>query len=241
MADTSFLRRAGHRLLLVVAVAAVVCGVVLGVIGYQNRRPPATATAAPKAVATAAPSPAAGAPADAADPARPADPAGPAAAPAPPEGPVLARSEPVTIDIAEIGVHAPLTSVDLDADGAVQVPPADNERHAGWYDQGPTPGELGPAVLVGHLDSAAGPAVFYEVGTLRPGATVEIRRADQSTAIFTVDAVERFTKTDFPTQRVYGDLNRAELRVITCGGEYDADKGGYQDNTILFAHLTGSR
>ncbi|GCD92439.1 class F sortase [Embleya hyalina] len=154
---------------------------------------------------------------------------------------MLARSEPVTVDIAEIGVHAPVTSVDLDADGAVQVPPAEGERRAGWYDQGPTPGELGPAVLVGHLDSAAGPAVFYEVGNLRPGATVEIRRADQSTAIFTVDTVERFTKTDFPTQRVYGDLNRAELRVITCGGEYDADKGGYQDNTILFAHLTGSR
>ncbi|WP_101897427.1 class F sortase [Embleya scabrispora] len=232
MADTSFVRRVGRRLLLVVAVAAVVCGVVLGVIGYQNRRPPATATAAPKSVATAAPSPAAGALGD---------PAGSAAAPAPPEGPILARSEPVTVDITEIGVHAPVTSVGLDADGAVQVPPAEDERRAGWYDQGPTPGELGPAVLVGHLDSAAGPAVFYEVGNLRPGATVEIRRADQSTAIFTVDAVERFTKTDFPTQRVYGDLNRAELRVITCGGDYDADKGGYQDNTILFAHLTGSR
>ncbi|OPC79543.1 hypothetical protein B4N89_35740 [Embleya scabrispora] len=201
-------------------------------MGYQNRRPPATATAAPKSVATAAPSPAAGALGD---------PAGSAAAPAPPEGPILARSEPVTVDITEIGVHAPVTSVGLDADGAVQVPPAEDERRAGWYDQGPTPGELGPAVLVGHLDSAAGPAVFYEVGNLRPGATVEIRRADQSTAIFTVDAVERFTKTDFPTQRVYGDLNRAELRVITCGGDYDADKGGYQDNTILFAHLTGSR
>jgi hypothetical protein len=198
----------------------LVCGIVLAVIGYQARRPSAAATVAPKVVSTAPPSP---------------------AAPIVAEGPLLARSEPATVDIAEIGLHAPVTAVGLDAVGAVQVPPADQDRRAGWYNQGPTPGELGPAVLVGHLDSVSGPAVFYDVGTVRAGSTVEIRRADQSTAVFTVDTVERFTKTDFPTQRVYGDLNRAELRLITCGGDYDPGRGGYQDNTVLFAHLTGSR
>ncbi|MFI6587943.1 class F sortase [Embleya sp. NPDC050493] len=222
MADTPLTRRAGRRLVLAAAVAVLVCGIVLAVIGYQDRRPPAAATAAPKVVSTATPSPAA--------------PAAPAV-----EGPLLARSEPATVDIAEIGLHAPVAAVGLDADGAVQVPPPDQERRAGWYDQGPTPGELGPAVLVGHLDSTTGPAVFYDVGTVRAGSTVEIHRADRSTAVFTVDAVERFTKTDFPTQRVYGDLNRAELRLITCGGDYDPEHGGYQDNTVLFAHLTGSR
>ncbi len=201
----------------------LVCGIVLAVIGFQERRPPAAATAAPKVVSTATPSP------------------GDAAPPVAVEGPLLARSEPATVDIAQIGLHAPITAVGLDAAGAVQVPAPDQGRRAGWYNQGPTPGELGPAVLVGHLDSVSGPAVFYDVGTVRAGSTVEIRRADQSTAVFTVDTVERFAKADFPTQRVYGDLNRAELRVITCGGDYDPGRGGYQDNTVLFAHLTGSR
>ncbi|MFI1385660.1 class F sortase [Embleya sp. NPDC020886] len=224
MADTPPVHRAGRRLLLAAAVAVLICGIVLAVMGYRAQRPPAAATAAPKVMSTAAPSPTDTAP----------------AAPAV-EGPLLARSEPAAIDIAEIGLHAPLTAVGLDAAGAVQVPPPDPERRAGWYDQGPTPGELGPAVLVGHLDSTTGPAVFYDVGTVRVGGTVEIRRADRSIAVFTVDTVERFAKSDFPTQRVYGDLNRAELRVITCGGDYDPEQGGYQDNTVLFAHLTGSR
>jgi sortase family protein len=234
VADTPFVRRFGRRLVLAAAVAALVCGVVLAVLGYQDRRPPAAATAAPKVAAPAAPpaAPAAG----------PTDPAvSPPATPPPTEGPTLARSEPVTVDIAQIGLHAPVTSVGLDSEGSVQVPPADAGRKAGWYNQGPTPGEIGPAVLVGHIDSKSGPAVFFEVGTLRPGATVEVRRADQSTAIFTVDSVERFTKSDFPTLRVYGDVAKAELRVITCGGEYDPKRGGYQDNTVAFAHLTGSR
>lgn len=200
----------------------LVVGIVLAVFGYQQRRPPTAATAAPKVVSTTTPSPA------------------PPAAPAV-EGPLLSRSEPATVDIAEIGLHAPVTAVGLDTEGSVQVPPPDQSRRAGWYDQGPTPGELGPAVLVGHLDSTSGPAVFYDVGTVRAGSTVEIRRADRSTAVFTVDTVERFSKADFPTQRVYGDLNRAELRLITCGGDYDPEQGGYQDNTVLFAHLTGSR
>ncbi|MFI6978733.1 class F sortase [Embleya sp. NPDC050154] len=237
MADTPFLHRAGRRLLLVAAVAVLVCGVVLAVLGYQERRPPAAATAAPKVVSTHAPATTpTGGPGGPNGPADPVPPAAPAV-----EGPILARAEPASVDIQEIGLHAPVTSVGLGADGAVEVPPPDPERHAGWYNQGPTPGELGPAVVVGHLDSASGPAVFYDVGTLHPGSTVEIRRADRSIAVFTVDSVERFAKAEFPTQRVYGDLNRAELRLITCGGDYDPDNGGYQDNTVLFAHLTGSR
>ncbi|MGC0421028.1 class F sortase [Embleya sp. AB8] len=245
MADAPFVRRFGRRLVLAAAVAAMVCGVYLAVLGYQEQRPPAAATAAPRAKATAtAPASAPAAPAPLADGgtnAPPADAGASAPASPAPQGPILPRAEPVGVDVAEINLHAPVTAVGLDDDGAVKVPPADGDRRSGWYDQGPTPGELGPAVIVGHLDSSSGPAVFFDVGTLRAGAIVEIRRADQSTAIFTVDAVERFTKSDFPTERIYGDVARAELRLITCGGDYDRAHGGYQDNTVLFAHLTGSR
>nr|WP_237535073.1 class F sortase [Streptomyces sp. SID3343] len=221
------------------AVAALVCGIVLAVIGYQDHRPPAAARAAPKVAAPAA-LPLSPAAPDGGAAGRPADPAA-APAPSPPvEGPILARSEPVAVDIAEVGLHASVIAVGLEPDGSVQVPPPDNGRKAGWYNQGPTPGEIGPAVVVGHLDSQSGPAVFFDVGRVHPGATVEVRRADQSTAVFTVDTVERYAKSEFPTLRVYGDLNKAELRLITCGGDYDPANGGYQDNTVLYAHLTGS-
>ncbi|MBO2450040.1 class F sortase [Actinomadura barringtoniae] len=150
----------------------------------------------------------------------------------------MAGSQPTTIAISAIGVRAPIMNVGMAADGTVDVPPLDHAGTAGWYDRGPSPGQRGPAVILGHVDSAAsGAAVFYRLGDLRPGALVEVRRRDGSTAEFDIDSVERFNKDSFPTQRVYGQLNYPGLRLITCGGTFDRATGHYTDNVIAFGHL----
>ncbi|MEV0408646.1 class F sortase [Actinoallomurus sp. NPDC050550] len=157
----------------------------------------------------------------------------------PSAGPALGASVPLHLDVPKIGIHASLLQVGLDHDGSVAVPPLSRAHLAGWYDKGPSPGERGPAVLVGHVDSKKGPAVFYRLGNLRPGDTVEVTRRDGVVATFTVDSVERVSKKHFPTQRVYGDLGFAGLRLITCGGDFDGHS--YLDNTIVYAHLAAGR
>ncbi|WP_301175152.1 class F sortase [Actinomadura geliboluensis] len=161
--------------------------------------------------------------------------------PAGPAGPALPRSVPVQVAVPAIGVRAPLVRLGLDADGSVQVPRADRPREAGWYDLGPAPGERGAAVLLGHVDSAAGAAVFYDLGRLRPGHRVEVTRADGRVAVFTVESVERVAKDRFPTQRVYGPLDRPGLRLVTCGGPFDRAVRGYRDNVIVYATETSVR
>lgn len=156
-------------------------------------------------------------------------------------GPVLSRSAPVQVAIPSIGVRAPLSRLGLEPDGSVQVPPADRPDEAGWYDGGPAPGERGPAVILGHVDSAKGAAVFYDLGRLRPGNRIEVNRADGRTAVFTVESVERVAKDRFPTQRVYGPLDHAGLRLVTCGGWFDRAERSYRDNIIVFAALTAVR
>lgn len=161
--------------------------------------------------------------------------------PAGPAGPALPRSVPVQVAVPAIGVRAPLVRLGLDADGSVQVPRADRPGEAGWYDLGPAPGERGAAVLLGHVDSAAGAAVFYDLGRLRPGHRVEVTRADGRVAVFTVESVERVAKDRFPTQRVYGPLDRPGLRLVTCGGPFDRAVRGYRDNVIVYATETSVR
>lgn len=161
--------------------------------------------------------------------------------PAGPAGPALPRSVPVQVAVPAIGVRAPLVRLGLDADGSVQVPRADRPGEAGWYDLGPAPGERGAAVLLGHVDSAAGAAVFYDLGRLRPGHRVEVTRADGRVAVFTVESVERVAKDRFPTQRVYGPLDRPGLRLVTCGGPFDRAARGYRDNVIVYATETSVR
>jgi sortase (surface protein transpeptidase) len=153
-------------------------------------------------------------------------------------GPVLGASQPVRVDIPRIGVHAPLISLGLKPDGSVAVPSLKQARLASWYDQGPTPGEVGPAVLLGHVDSKKGPAVFFELGRMRPGDRIDVARKDRTVARFTVDSVERVPKAQFPTNRVYGDLAYAGIRLITCGGGFDGHH--YTGNVIVYGHLTGS-
>ena len=156
------------------------------------------------------------------------------------KGPVLSSSEPVRLDIPKIGVHTKLLSLGLADDGSAAVPSLSEAQLASWYNKGPTPGSLGPSVLLGHVDTKSGPAVFYDIGSLSSGDKVDVTRQDGTVAEFKVDDVERFPKASFPTALVYGDLNFAGLRLITCGGEFDQSKHSYVDNTVVFGHLASS-
>jgi hypothetical protein len=156
---------------------------------------------------------------------------------APVVGPVLARSVPVALFIPAIGVRSSLQRLGQTADGALEVPaPGPRYDWPGWYRYSPTPGSLGPAVIVGHVDSAAnGPSVFWRLGSLRPRDTVRVTRADGTVAVFAVDDVRRFRKTRFPSQLVYGNTDHAALRLITCGGPLEG--GHYRDNIVVRASL----
>ena len=149
----------------------------------------------------------------------------------------LPRSRPVELVIPSIGVRsAAFVGLGKQPDGSLEVP-ADFGR-PGWFTDGPAPGQFGPAVIAGHVDSKNGPGLFYRLGALRPGAIVVVRRADGVPARFTVDKVERYAKNRFPTVAVYGDANhRSELRLITCGGNFDSSTGHYLDNVVAYAHL----
>ncbi|MFH9349714.1 class F sortase [Kitasatospora sp. NPDC017646] len=122
----------------------------------------------------------------------------------------------------------------------LDTPPVDQRNLTGWYRDGTAPGAAGNAVVIGHADTRSGPAVFYRLGLLRVGDTVEVTRKDRRAAVFTVDPVRVFPKRDFPDALVYGATERAELRLITCGGKFDR-KTGYGSNTVVFAHLSGAR
>lgn len=157
-------------------------------------------------------------------------------------GPLLRRSLPVLLDVPRIGVrHARLVQLGLAKDGSIQVPPVGAHSPAGWFRGSPTPGQLGASVILGHVDSvAAGPAIFYRLGALRPGDTVTITRADHTAAVFRVSSVRKYAKSNFPTLRVFGDTDHAALRLITCGGRFNPAKASYEDNIVVFAHLVSS-
>jgi len=146
----------------------------------------------------------------------------------------LARSSPVRLQIASIGVDSALMALGLRADGSMQVPPGGFP--AGWYTGGPTPGELGPAIIAGHVDWN-GPGVFFRLHNLKNGDEVSITRADGSKPVFRVTRVAQFRKDRFPTKLVYGNIDHAGLRVITCGGSFNSQSGGYEDNIVAFADL----
>lgn len=166
------------------------------------------------------------------------------AAAAPVVGPTLARSLPVSIAIPAIGVHSTLLDLGLAATGTIEVPPLGSTpqtNEAAWFDDSPTPGEVGPSVIEGHIDSAyQGPSVFFELGALVPGDTVDVTLADGTVAVFTVTGVRQYPKTGFPTGVVYGNTDFAALRLITCGGTFDATTHQYLSNTVVFASLTSS-
>ena len=151
-------------------------------------------------------------------------------------GPVLPGSDPVGLDIPAIGVRSnDLVGLGRAKDGSMEVPT--DFGQPGWYTPGPTPGEYGPAVISGHVDSEKGPAIFYRLGELKPGAKVKVSRKDGSVATFAIDKVARYAKAEFPTRLVYGTTKRAEIRLVTCGGAFDRTTGHYVDNIVAFGHL----
>ncbi len=142
---------------------------------------------------------------------------------------------PVRLWIPAIAVSTPLVRLGRLPDGSLQVP-RDWDK-AGWYDQGPRPGQPGPAVILGHVDSKSGPAVFYQLQTLRPGDIVRVGLADGRTLVFRVQQVKRYPKDRFPTEAVYLPTLSRELRLITCGGTFDYATGHYRDNIVVYATL----
>jgi Sortase domain len=158
------------------------------------------------------------------------------AAPTPtPSASALARSAPVRVQIPAIGVDSALMQLGLQVDGSLQVPPSGFP--AGWYTGAPTPGELGPAILAGHVDWGGQPGVFYHLRDLQPGAEVTVTRQDGIVTVFRVTQVKAYPKDEFPTDVVYGDLDHPGLRLITCGGSFDQETRNYDDNIIAFADL----
>ncbi|WP_456992339.1 class F sortase [Geodermatophilus sp. SYSU D01105] len=151
----------------------------------------------------------------------------------------LPRSVPVRLDIPRIGVHTELTSLGLNPDGTVAVPPVAPGAPAGWYQYLASPGEPGPAVLLGHVDSRRGPAVFYLLQDLEPSDAVVVSRADGRSVVFAVESVRTYPKTAFPSQAVYGSTEDPVLRLVTCGGAFDSAQGTYLANVVVYARLVG--
>ena len=151
--------------------------------------------------------------------------------------PVSIAAPPVSVAVPSVGINSKLVRLGLRKDRTMQVPSDDDL--AGWYVHGPQPGEVGPAIIAGHVDSTRGPAVFFHLRDLARGDRIEVGRADGSVAVFQVNTVEQYSKHRFPTAKVYGDLDHAGLRLITCGGDFDRSRGHYPDNIVVYASLTG--
>ncbi|MEV8046957.1 class F sortase [Streptomyces griseoluteus] len=152
-------------------------------------------------------------------------------------GAPLPRSAPTRLRIPKIGVDAPFTALVLASNGQLEPPPAGNTNLVGWYGKGASPGETGTSVIAGHVDTATSAAVFANLDDLAPGDHFSVERADGNTADFVVDSADTFAKDDFPSQRVYANAKRPEVRLITCAGDYDHSAKDYTENLVVFGHL----
>jgi LPXTG-site transpeptidase (sortase) family protein len=149
----------------------------------------------------------------------------------------LAVSRPVRLVIPAISVNAPVESLGLNPDKTVQVPALGNHNLAGWYDGSVTPGQAGPSVILGHVDNYQGASVFFSLKNLVKGDAVDVMLADGKTVKFTVDGVQKVSKTSFPSMEVYGMTSYPALRLVTCGGVFDSSTGSYVDSIIVYAHM----
>jgi hypothetical protein len=147
-------------------------------------------------------------------------------------------SPPVSLVIPSIGVQTSLQSLGLLPDGTLQSP--SQWGVAGWYDGGVVPGQIGPAVIAGHVDSTHGPAVFYRLRNLVPGASADVTEQNGTVLTFVVDSVQSYVKNEFPTSIVYGPTPDAELRLITCTGVFDSSARSYLSNLVVTAHLVST-
>jgi sortase (surface protein transpeptidase) len=157
-------------------------------------------------------------------------------APSPPSEDVASPyGQPVRLTISAIGVDTPLIRLGLNPDRSLMVP--EDYQIAGWYIHSPVPGDAGPAVIVGHVDSYLGPGVFHSLAQLRTGDPIVVHGRNGSVARFLVERIEQFPKAEFPTEMVYGAVPYPALRLITCGGTFNQGTGHYEDNVIVFARL----
>lgn len=211
------------RTILIVGLVLIAVGafIVAHALSAGSKLPPTAGQEIPAAVGTRAPF----AP-------KPGSVAAPLSAPA-------TTTTTMTIKIPEIGVDAPVMLLNLNSNGTVQVPPLDNHNLAGWYDRSVTPGAEGTSVILGHVDDYAGPSVFFNIKNLREGDLIDVTRTDGITAVFTVDGVQKATKTGFPTNDVFGNVPYPALRLVTCGGPFDPSTGEYLDSIIVYAYLSG--
>ncbi|GHB33937.1 class F sortase [Streptomyces chryseus] len=145
----------------------------------------------------------------------------------------MPRSEPRSIEIRKLGVKTRVEQVGMTRDRSIGMP--GNAGHAGWYTGSPTPGENGNTIIVGHLDSATGPAAFYGLGALRNGDPISIKRRDQTTATFTVTSISVWPKNNFPSERVYAATTKPQLTLITCA-DWDNTTNNYRSNLVITAH-----
>lgn len=153
----------------------------------------------------------------------------------------LPASVPTQVRLPSIEVSSPLHSLGLAADGTLEVPSGERYDEAAWYSGSPTPGEVGPTVIEGHVTGVGGrPSIFFELGALREGDLVEVDREDGTTVTFEVYRVEQYAKDAFPTVSVYGPTPGPELRLITCGGEFDEAAGSHRDNTVAYARAVAT-
>jgi hypothetical protein len=154
----------------------------------------------------------------------------------------LGASRPTTISIPAIGVRSPVNPIGLNGDGTLAVPqPGPTLDQAAWFKNSPTPGQPGPSIIEGHVDSDEGPSVFFRLGRIRPGDRIHVTRADGVRVTFTVNAVRDYKKSKFPTDVVYGakDLGQPQLRLITCS-QFDPAIRHHVGNAVVFAHLTST-
>ncbi|MEH0109545.1 class F sortase [Tersicoccus sp. MR15.9] len=152
----------------------------------------------------------------------------------------MPASKPTRLDIPSIGVSTDLIDLGRQDDGSVAVPPGEAGSPAGWYDGSPTPGQQGPAVILGHVNTTTIPeGVFFRLHEMKPGDQFSVTRADGRVAVFQVDRLQSVRKDTFPTLQVYGNTSRSEIRLITCG-DYQASSDRWEENTIVFGHLIGS-
>lgn len=157
------------------------------------------------------------------------------------KGPSLRRSVPVSVSIPEIGVRSKLLSLGLNADGSIAVPSlATSADKAAWFKYSVTPGQVGAAIIEGHVDSYDGPAVFYRLGALRPGNHIDVTLADGITAVFRVTGVREYAKDKYPAGMIYGPTDYAALRLITCGGDFDLATRHYRSSVVVFAVLSSA-
>lgn len=150
----------------------------------------------------------------------------------------MERSAPAWIKVPSIGAESSLVPLGLNSDRTVEIPPVSEPLQAGWYKHSPTPGEVGPAVILGHVDGKGQKGIFYRLRELEPGAEILVGRDDGSVAKFVVDRKEQVPKKSFPTEKVYGDTTKPQIRLITCGGEFDRSAGSYRDNIIVYGSLS---